>query len=244
MSSLVRIIEHGAPGGQQSPADADTVVVVIDVIRAFTTAAIAGFRGARSIDCVADLDTAVAAAEQTPGAVLFAEDADRPEVTLGLGNAPSRAADAELGGRRAILCTTNGARVLAAAPVGALAAATVNLQATASWLVAHHADAPVDIWCTDPTGSEDRACANAVAALIDGRAVDVEPLRRAVEQAADEHLARWGAQVSAAVRDGFRSDARLCAGVDRWPIVLRSITSDGHTVRLIPEPPPSAHDLR
>lgn len=241
MQSLVRIFDRGEACGQ--PPGADAVVVVIDVIRAFTTAAIVGFRGAPSIDCMADLNTALAAAERTPGVALFAEDEARPEEMLGFGNAPSHAAVADLSGRRAILCTANGTRALVVAPVGALAVAAVNLQATASWLNAHHADAPVDIWCTEPTGSEDRACADALAALIDGRAIDAVRLRRAVERAAEEHLARWGAQVSATVREAFRSDVRLCASVDRWPIVLRSTESDGHTVRLIPEPTPLAYDL-
>lgn len=216
--------------------EADAVVVVIDVIRAFTTAAIGAVRGLTAIDCVADLTTALRLAAEDATVVLFAEDERQPEVILGLGNSPTHAASAELGGRRAVLCSTNGTPALAAAPPGSLAVAAVNISATAAWLRVHRPNVPIEVWCTDPIGEEDRACAELLAQLLMGRCADVEGCRRAIEQSAVGHLERWGSMVSAAVRADFAADARLCSEIDRWPVVLRSVGPVGRAVRLVPEP--------
>lgn len=185
MAFRVRTVDHrGALGAQPS---SDAVVVVIDVIRAFTTA-IGAVRGLVAIDCVADLSAALSLVEEDPDLVLFAEDAERPEVTFGLGNSPSRAATADLDGRRAVLCSTNGSPVLGAAPTGTLAAAAVNVTATASWLLTHRPDASIEVWCSEPEGVEDRACAELLAQLLTGQGADVEDCRRAIERGAEEHL--------------------------------------------------------
>ncbi|WP_457638096.1 2-phosphosulfolactate phosphatase [Oceanithermus sp.] len=111
--------------------------LVIDVIRATTTAAYLLNSGVAKLVLTGDLDTArrLAAAQ---GALLAGERGGLPPEGFDLGNSPRQAAGLDLRGRTVVMTTTNGtvAAQRAAAVIGNLAlGALVNAAAAARWAV-------------------------------------------------------------------------------------------------------------
>ena len=91
------------------PPDADAVVV-IDVLRAFSTAAVALDRGAVEIYPVLDVADAFDRRAREPDLVLMGETDCRPVPGFDMGNSPVAAAAFPFAGRRAVQRTTAGTR--------------------------------------------------------------------------------------------------------------------------------------
>src|SRR5574343_460914 len=97
---------------QNQPSANDTVVV-IDVLRSFTTAAVALSRGASAIYPVEGVAAAAALAEMTPGALLVGAVAGGdPAPGFTFGNSPAALLSADLAGRPIVLSTAAGVRGL------------------------------------------------------------------------------------------------------------------------------------
>ena len=96
-------------------ADVDGAVVVIDVIRAFTTAAYAFGAGAAEIFLVGTVDEALAFKAATPGCVAMGEDRGRRPVGFDLSNSPVGASIADLDGRTIVQRTSAGTQGVVAA---------------------------------------------------------------------------------------------------------------------------------
>jgi 2-phosphosulfolactate phosphatase len=96
-------------------AEASGAVVVVDVLRAFTTAAYAFGAGARRIWLVASVDEALAKKAQRPGVVLMGEDGGRRVAGFDFSNSPVEVADADLDGREVVQRTSAGTRAVVAA---------------------------------------------------------------------------------------------------------------------------------
>jgi 2-phosphosulfolactate phosphatase len=114
------------------------VVVAIDVIRAFTTAAYAIAGGAREIWLVAGVDEALALAATMPGALVMGEDHGRRPEGFDLSNSPVHVAAADVEGRRIVQRTSAGTQGVVAA-TGAerlFAASLVCASATAAAVAA------------------------------------------------------------------------------------------------------------
>jgi len=91
-------------------------VVVIDVLRSFTTAAVAFARGASRIIAVPSVEAARRAAARHPGALtLGAYPGGAPIADFDLPNSPARVAAADVAGRTIVLLTAGGVRGLVAA---------------------------------------------------------------------------------------------------------------------------------
>lgn len=147
------------------------VAVVIDVIRAFTTAAIAFERGASEILPVGTLEQARELGKRFPDALLMGEEGGwRPE-GFDFGNSPSIMSTQNIQGRRLIQRTGAGTqglvRCLQAEVL--LAASFVNAAATAQYL---HRLAPTQVTLVstgifpDRDGDEDQACADYLHTLL------------------------------------------------------------------------------
>jgi 2-phosphosulfolactate phosphatase len=95
--------------------EATGAVVVIDVLRAFTTAAYAFAAGARRIRLVASVDEALAMKAKRPDAVLMGEDGGRRVAGFDLSNSPVEVAGADLVGREVVHRTSSGTRAVVAA---------------------------------------------------------------------------------------------------------------------------------
>jgi 2-phosphosulfolactate phosphatase len=107
--------------------------VVVDLLRATTTAATLFAAGLDNLLVVDDVDRAREAARQS-GELLFGEVGGLPPEGFDHGNSPIEAAAASVAGKGAVLFTTNGTLALCSlAPRGAvLAGALVNAGAVAS----------------------------------------------------------------------------------------------------------------
>jgi 2-phosphosulfolactate phosphatase len=99
--------------GEPARTPAETVIVV-DLFRATTTIATLFARGLRRLTACADIGLARELRDEQ-GAILFGEVRGLPPGDFDYGNSPVEAASLDLGGRDAILFTTNGTGALAAA---------------------------------------------------------------------------------------------------------------------------------
>ncbi len=122
----------------------ETVCVVFDVLRATSTMITALANGAAAIVPVAEISEALARRERQPDVLLAGErDGVRIEAELAggrafdLGNSPREFTRNRVEGRTIVTTTTNGTRALRACAQAqtVVAAAILNLQATADWLI-------------------------------------------------------------------------------------------------------------
>lgn len=163
---------------QNQPSTHDTVVV-IDVLRSFTTAAVALARGARAVypvDGVAAAKTLAATLPQvvSVGAVCGGD----PVPGFDFGNSPSRLLTAELAGKNVVLSTAAGVRGLQRFRRARrlYAASLVCARATAAAIRAAGAEEVCFVitgeW-VDRDGDEDIACADYIECLL--RGIDAAP---------------------------------------------------------------------
>lgn len=110
------------------------VVIAIDVLRAFTTAAYAFAGGATAIWLVADVDEAIELGRTIPGALVMGENRGRRPEGFDLSNSPVAASEADLAGREIVQRTSAGTQgAVAAADADRLfVASLVNASATAA----------------------------------------------------------------------------------------------------------------
>jgi 2-phosphosulfolactate phosphatase len=194
--------------------------VIVDVFRAFTTAAFCIAAGAREIVLVRDHQQALAMKRADPRLFLTGEIEGRPIPGFDVGNSPSAIERLDLGGRRVVQRTSSGTQgVVAASGAHAIvlgsfviAAATVRYlreRADEVTVVAMGQDARVD-------AAEDVACARYLAASLNG----VEPPMPPMTLIVDRDGEAWP--------DWFpRRDAELALEVDRFAFALPVSREDG-----------------
>ena len=194
--------------------------VIVDVFRAFTTAAFCVAAGAREIVLVADHEQALALKRDDPRLFLTGEIGGRPIPGFDVGNSPSAIERLDLQGRRVVQRTSSGTQgVVAATAANAvllgsfvIARATVDLLRRAAddvTIVAmgHNAMAEAD---------EDAQCAAYLEALLRG----ATPEAPRVFLEGDHASEGWP--------DWFpRRDAELALDVDRFDFALPVTREDG-----------------
>lgn len=159
-------------------AEARDVVIVIDVLRAFTTAAVAFDQGVRGILCVGTVDEALAARAAQPGSLVAGEIDGYGIPEFDFNNSPARMAQAgdTVRGRTLIQRTTAGTQGLIRAvnATHLFAASLVTAGATVA-LVRTLQPREVHFIATgitaDGRGDEDVLCAEVIRAYLEGRAV-------------------------------------------------------------------------
>lgn len=146
--------------------------VIVDVFRAFTTAAFCVNAGAREIVLLADHEQAIAMKRADPSLFLTGEIGGRVIPGFDAGNSPSAIEPLDLSGRRVVQRTSAGTQAVAAA-TGAEAivlGSLVIVGATARFLQARATE--VTIVASGHVGKEraveDEACAEYLAALLAG----------------------------------------------------------------------------
>ncbi|QBI19086.1 2-phosphosulfolactate phosphatase [Egibacter rhizosphaerae] len=163
---------------------AEGLVVVVDVLRAFTTGALALAAGAREIVCVATVEEALAERDRRPGSLAMGEVGGRPVEGLDLGNSPSeldRARDRiDLTDRTIVQRTSAGTQGVVGAGHGADALFAASFVCAGATLRAVHALAPREVTFVatgvdDRDGDEDLACAEYLAAGLSGDEPDPGP---------------------------------------------------------------------
>ncbi len=166
-------------------ADATGTVVVIDVLRAFSTATYAFTAGAKSIMLVSTIDAAFALREQFPEALLMGEVNGLTVDGFDFGNSPAALVDVDLSGRRMIQRTSAGTQgvVLSQAAEHLLAASFCCATATARY-VKQLSPKRVTFVVTGVfpgrCGDEDRACGEYIEALLRGEKPAVAPFLQRV----------------------------------------------------------------
>lgn len=149
-------------------------VVIIDVFRAFTTAAVALAKGAAKIIVVRDVDEALALRAAGIGDLCMGEVGGRAPPGFDLGNSPYQATQADLDGRTIIQRTSAGTQGIVAAKQAArlYAGSLVTATATARALL-RLAPADITLVAMGLDGSrrsdEDELCAIHLRNLLQGR---------------------------------------------------------------------------
>ncbi|WP_282202437.1 2-phosphosulfolactate phosphatase [Kitasatospora fiedleri] len=198
-----------------------SVAVVIDVMRAFTTAAWAFAQGAERIVLAESLDGARELKARHPGWIALKDGPPAPGFDAV--NSPGLIRGTDLTGRTLVQKTTAGT-------VGALAVRGADLVLCASFVVAGataralhgRPEATFVVTGEDGRAEEDLACARYIAHRATGPSPDPAPyLRRAAESTAAAELAQG-------VREGVHpDDVRLCLELDRFPFAMAAAPEDG-----------------
>ncbi|MGI5175363.1 2-phosphosulfolactate phosphatase [Dactylosporangium sp. CA-152071] len=206
--------------GIDADVPAGRVVVVIDVIRAFTTAAVAFGRGAAEIVCVGSAAEGRALRDRHPDRLLIGEVGGLKPDDFDLGNSPLDMAAADVSGRSLIQATSNGTRGLVRHPDAAalLAASAVNAAATVRWITEHHAGVPWTIVCTGRS-AEDWACGRHLDRLLGGSAADSAELVAGIREGAAQQALRSAGR-PADERVDLTRDLPLCCDVDRFEFAM------------------------
>jgi 2-phosphosulfolactate phosphatase len=167
-------------------ADAGGTTVVIDVFRAFTTAAVALSQGARRIVMVDTLEKALALRSSGTGDYCIGERDSVKPPGFDFGNSPAELAGADVGGRTLIQTTSNGTPGINSAQ-GAdqiYAGAFVTAEATVRAIL-HRKPGVVTLVAIGRSNGairadEDELCALYLRARLEGRRPDVAAVRALV----------------------------------------------------------------
>lgn len=220
-----RIFLNRLDPGEHEPDDA---VVVIDVLRSFSTAAYAFAAGASTIYPVETVAGAFHLQRALPDALTTgAVGGGGPIPGFDFGNSPSALQGADLAGRVLIQTTAAGVRGLARfrSSRTLFAGSLVLGRATAQALLALQ---PAEVcfvitgeW-VDRDGDEDIACADYMEALLHGE--DPDPELYAARVRNSDFGRRFQTDSNA---DLPASDLTLCADADRFDFALRVGHADG-----------------
>jgi len=211
----MRIVHAGGVEGARSAAG---TVVVIDVIRAFSVSAYALACGARECRLVAEVEEARLLAAQLEGTVVSAEVDGLPVEGIPMSNSPTMVLEADLHGCTLVQRSSSGTQGMVAATAAErrFACSLVVASATAE-AVRAAAPSVVTLVATgdDYQHPEDRACAEYLEGLLEGRRPDLDRLLQPLY--ATERYRR----ISTGSWPGFpASDVPLCLAADRFDFAM------------------------
>jgi len=211
-------------------AAARQAVVVIDVLRAFSTAAYALARGAQEILLTGTVEEAFALRARFPGALLMGEVGGLPIPGFDFSNSPAQVQQAELAGRRLVQRTTRGTQgvvlskgaqwLFASSFVCAAATARQVRQSGASQVTFVISGADLSQRFGPPgspigVGDEDLACADYLQALLCDANPDPAPYLERVLAAPASNKFVDPEQV-----DFLPDDLALCMTLDRFDFAM------------------------
>lgn len=205
---------------QNQPSPHDTVVV-IDVLRSFTTAAIALDKGAVAIYPVENISQAILLAGQLPNSVsMGAIGGGDPVPEFDFGNSPSQVMQAKLAGKTVVMSTAAGVRGLQRFRQARqlYASSLVCARATAEAILASGTEEVCFVitgeW-VDRDGDEDVACADYIEALLRGELVDRTQFARRVRNS------DFGRRFTAGTWPNLPvADLDLCATTDLYSFAM------------------------
>ncbi|MDR3577522.1 MAG: 2-phosphosulfolactate phosphatase [Anaerolineaceae bacterium] len=200
--------------------DAGGLVVVIDVLRAFSTAAYAFAAGARQILLVGSVEDALALKQEMPRAHLMGEIDGYPIPGFEYGNSPTQLAGLDLTDEVFIHRSSAGTQgvVRSVRAETLLAASFCCARATAAYIL-QQSPRLVSFVITgiepDGRGDEDEACSEYIEALLLGKEPDPAPFIQRVIESKNGGLFRAKNQPAFPF-----SDLDLCTVVDRFDFAL------------------------
>ena len=195
-------------------------VVVIDVLRAFSTAAYAFAAGAREIVLASSVEEALALKSQMPDALVMGEVGGLPLKEFDFGNSPVALSSANLAGRRLIQRTSAGTQgIVRSRQADHLLASSLCCASATARAIRKLAPGTVTFVITglrpDGHGDEDAACADYIEARLGGGPVDAAPF---VERVVASLAAR--PFVDPARPEFPLADLEYCVQVDRFDFAM------------------------
>ncbi len=227
MTSEVEIRIESLLDGARRAAGA---AAVIDVLRAFTTAAVALANGANRIVMVADVEEALRLRATRGGQVCMGEVEGRPPDAFDYGNSPFELSRADLRGKTVIQRTSAGTQGMVAAVAAECryAAALVTANATARAMLAT-GQSRITLVAMGLDGQtrtdEDELCALHLRNLLQGRPGDAEAIRRLIRASGEAMKYR-----DAAHRHLHPEDLNIALDVDRYDFAIRVDIENGRPV--------------
>ena len=205
----------------QTCGKATGVVVVIDVVRAFTTAAFAFAARVETITLVSTVEEAFALRRQNPDYLIMGEDNGLPADGFDFGNSPAALENIDLAGRHLIQRTSTGTQgVVRSTQAGALLTSSFCCaQATVDCIKRMSPQKVTFVICglvAGGYGDEDMACADYLEALLWEEQVDVtDYVRRVKESTTSQRL------FANPDKPRFRwEDIECCIDVDRFDFAM------------------------
>ena len=205
---------------------ANGVVVIIDVLRAFSTAAYAFGAGAESITLVADVEEALSLKAQLPEALIMGEVHGIKPDGFDFGNSPTEIARHNLRGKHLIQRTSAGTQ-------GVVRSLNAERLFTASFVVAGATVHAIQQLEPDEvsfviTGryfdGEDKVCADYLAACLGGENPDPNPYLERVRNAPElTHM-------PADKFPDIASDVHYCTRLDDFPFAMPVTREQGRPV--------------
>jgi len=201
-------------------AQATDIVVVIDVLRAFSTAAYALAAGAECVLLVGDVEEAFALKQRFPHALIVGEVNGFSVPGFDFCNSPTQIVGQDLRGRTLIQRTTAGTQGVVRAQQARhiLATAFCTARATADYLrqyPGHTITFVITGQRAEGGGEEDAACADYIEALLRGENPPPAPFIRRVR---DSSTARKFLALGSP--DFPPSDLDYCTAVDRFDFAM------------------------
>jgi 2-phosphosulfolactate phosphatase len=162
-------------------------VIVIDVLRAFSTAAYAFQVGAESINLASTVDEALSLKKKIPGSLLMGEVNGLVPHGFDCGNSPSQILEQNLKGKHLIQRTSSGTQgAVRSVNAGAmLAASFVVARATVRYIAGLYAEQVTFVITGTEKNDEDLACAEYLEALFKKQNPNPAPYIKRVHESKD-----------------------------------------------------------
>lgn len=211
----------------ESCFNATGVVVVIDVVRAFTTAAVAFSRGAESILLVSEVAEAFALRQRFPSARLMGEVNGLPIPGFDYGNSPAALAAEDLSGCLLIQRTSAGTQgMVRSRAANVLLAGSFSCALATVEYLRRSAVGSVTFVVTGrrpgDSGDEDAACAEYLERLLVEGSADPAPYLRRVLAA--DTVRKF---LDENEPDFPRQDLDFCTAVNRFDFAMLASRQDG-----------------
>jgi len=210
------------------------VVVVVDVIRAFTNAAFAFSRGAKEIHPVGTVEEALRFKAGTPNSLVCGEVGGIPPEGFDFGNSPTQTSALDLSGKIIAQRTGAGTQgIVRSANAGTMLAASLVVASATVKYVRSRAPESVTFVITGQTGSdggdEDLACAEYLEQLLEGEQPDPAPYIQRVYNSKDA-IAHLDPNQPAFPK----SDLDHCANIDAFDFAMPVTKENGrHVMRAV-----------
>ena len=204
------------------------LVVVIDVIRAFTNAAFAFSRGAKEIHPVSTVEEALALKSQIPDSLACGEVGGIPPEGFDFGNSPTQTRQLDLNGRVIIQRTGAGTQGIVRSLQAdiMLAASLVVARATVRHIQNCGAQSVTFVITGqfgEGRGDEDLACAEYLESLLRGQEPNQAPFLKRVYKSRDALF-----QLDETFPAFPRSDLDHCINVDAFDFAMSVNKESGH----------------
>ncbi len=214
--------------------EATGMVVVIDVIRAFTNAAYVFARGAKEIYPVSTVEEALQFKAETPNSLACGEVGGLPPEGFDFGNSPSQANLLDLSGKVIVQRTGAGTQgiVRSVNATTLLAASFVVANATMKYIQKLASDSVTFVitgQAENGRGDEDLACAEYLETLLKGQQPDTALY---IERVFKSHDAQM--HLDSNLPEFPLSDLDLCTQIDEFGFAMLVIKENGlHVMRAV-----------